>query len=672
MPTILYQNLLLQRSLNAYESNITNSPLKPLKFASIFFLTYLSLSVVQAHRFEIARKDAHSIECNTVGMEALVFEACLILGLALIVIAFVLGIIRNAQRPRRKNYAPKQLRNKSRAKTCNYEIPWEINYDAFNIPELSFSNDFASTNTRLYASDISFADDTDDTDSASPINTRFGLANANASYTTAKSTNGIKTKNTSTAAKSTNGIKTKNTSAAAKSTNGIKSKNTCTTAYDANQSDDFAIVDDEDTSSVILNAVNGTSSKAAQSDPNNPPLVLASLIEIQNIQERDRARQEAILQTPQAPTRPRLLGDTACELGVRYFDSVLSQHVMPRAAQALTNNTNIVIAKNALKATHPSAIFSHGAIAQRIGQNAVCLFEPLETPIADVENALSQIDDIMQNRTIFVILSNLDECAPENMAHIAPLCHRYGVAKTNIYIEQPDHSFINYIENARDYVPARIDANRMPPSFFTEIFDYAQDAYDRGDYEAVLRTIDPLIRPLLDRMRLNANFPPLLIAQALNLIGMTQREIGCDDRAVNAFEASLTILQQIEDYNAIKSVKANLGITLALSTPATLPKIELAIRHLNEVTQLNPRDAEAWLFLANSYIEQFRFTNAKSLLGRALRAYDKSYEIEPAQDVALCMRELERQMGRSPRTLIEQPHVAPIKPTSTPQNHDAF
>lgn len=613
--------------------------------------------MVQAHRFEFARKDAQSIECNTVGMEALVFEACLTLGLALIVVAFVLGIIRNAQRPRRKNYAPKQLRNKSRAKTCNYEIPWEINYDAFNIPELSFSNDFASTNCRLYASDISFADEADDTDSASPIPTRSALACANASCTTPKSSCGIKSKTTSIAAKSTCGIKT---------------KSTCATAYDANRSDDIAIVDDEDTASVILNAVNGSSAKAAQSDPDNPPLVLASLIEIQNIQERDRARQEAILQTPQLPTRPRLLGDTACELGVRYFDSVLSQHVMPRAAQALTNNTNIVIAKNALKAAHPSAIFSHGAIAQRIGQNAVCLFEPLETPIADVENALSQIDDIMQNRTIFVILSNLDECAPENMAHIGPLCHRYGVAKTNIYIEQPDHSFINYIENARDYVPARIDANRMPPAFFTEIFDYAQDAYDRGDYEAVLRTIDPLIRPLLDRMRLTANFPPLLIAQALNLIGMTQREIGCDDRAVNAFEASLAILQQIEDYNAIKSVKANLGITLALSTPTTLPKIELAIRHLNEVTQLNPRDAEAWLFLANSYIEQFRLTNAKSLLGRALRAYDKSYEIEPAQDVALCMRELERQMGRSPRTLIEQPHVAPIKPTSAPQNHDAF
>ena len=628
--------------------------------------------MVQAHRFEIARKDAQSIECNTVGMEALVFEACLTLGLALIVVAFVLGIIRNAQRPRRKNYAPKQLRNKSRAKTCNYEIPWEINYDAFNIPELSLSNDFASTNCRLYASDISFADDADDTDSASPIPTRFGLANANASCTTPKSTCGIKSKTTSTATKSTCGIKSKTTSIAAKSTCGIKTKSTYTTAYDANRSDDIAIVDDEDTASVILNAVNGSSSKAAQSDPDNPPLVLASLIEIQSIQERDRARQEAILQTPQTPTRPRLLGDTACELGVRYFDSVLSQHVMPRAAQALTNNTNIVIAKNALKAAHPSAIFSHGAIAQRIGQNAVCLFEPLETPIADVENALSQIDDIMQNRTIFVILSNLDECAPENMAHIGPLCHRYGVAKTNIYIEQPDHSFINYIENARDYVPARIDANRMPPAFFTEIFDYAQDAYDRGDYEAVLRTIDPLIRPLIDRMRLNANFPPLLIAQALNLIGMTQREIGCDDRAVNAFEASLAILQQIEDYNAIKSVKANLGITLALSTPTTLPKIELAIRHLNEVTQLNPRDAEAWLFLANSYIEQFRLTNAKSLLGRALRAYDKSYKIEPAQDVALCMRELERQMGRSPRTLIEQPHVAPIKPTSAPQNHDAF
>lgn len=577
-------------------------------------------------------------------MEALVFEACLILGLALIVAAFVLAVVRSAQHPRRGNSIPRRRRHlpRSDAESSNLEIPWELNYDAFNIPELASSDDFSSTSVARGRS--------------SSRDARSTLSNPSSLRTSSRDDDSPR--------------------AYGASMPDLTLAGSPLLADSASYAPNIAFADDDeldgnDGVDDLLPGLIGNSDAFADRDNDEPPLVLASLIEIQNIQEQNRARQEAMRQKPNSPSRPRLLGDTACELGIRYFDSVLAQHMMPRAAQALTNNTNIVIAKNALKATHPSAIFSHGAVAQRIGQNAVCLFEPLETPIADIDNALSQIDDIMQNRTLFVIISNLDECPPENMAHIGPLCRRYDVAKTNIYIEQPDHSFINYIENTRDYVPARIDVDQMPASFFSEIFDYAQDSFDRGDYEAVLRTVDPLIRPLLDRMRQRADFPPLLIAQALNLVGMTQREIGCDDRAVNAFEASLAILQQIEDYNAIKSVKANLGITLALSTPVTLPKIELSIRHLNEVTQLNPRDAEAWLFLANSYIEQFKLTNAKSLLGRALRAYGKSYEIEPAHDVALCMRELERQMGRSPRALVEQPNAAPVKQANAVSSSDA-
>lgn len=573
------------------------------------------------------------------------FEACLISGLVFIVVAFMLAVVRSARRPQRRNYIPKNKRQNAQTRAnldiSDFGIPWEINYDAFNLPEFSSFGGGAKTQNTIQSSGerrvLAPAIDivgVSGSDAPQRSKTRENRQNENIILPLAP--------DASVTAFANGGGR--DIAAGDRAETGV--------AYD--------IVADEDGAG---EAADADAQKAA---PPIPPMMLASLLEIQDLQEQDRARREKALSMPQPPARPRMLGDAACELGIRYFDSILAQRIMPRATQALTSNTNIVIAKNALKASHPSAIFSHGAVAQRIGQNAVCLFEPLQTPIVNLGKALSQIDGILNGKTIFIVLSDLDACDPENLAHIGPICKRYGVAKTNICIEQPDKSFINYIENARDYVPSRIDVSRMPASFFSEIFDYAQEAFDNGDFEAVLRTVEPLIRPLLTRMRQKSNFPPLLVAQALNLVGMTQREIGCDDRAVNAFEASLAILQQIEDYNAIKSVKANLGIALALSTPVSQPKIELAIRHLNEVTQLNPRDAEAWLFLANSYIEQFKFTNAKSLLGRALRAYEKSYEIEPADDVALCMRELERQMGVKPRVLSDRRHFAPIRQSAMP------
>ncbi len=581
------------------------------------------------------------------------FEACLILGLIFIVVAFMLAVVRSAKRPQRRNYIPKNKRQNAKTRAnldiSDFGMPWEINYDAFNLPEFSsFGGCGAKTQNAIQSSG-------ERRDHAQAID----IVAASGAAAPQRSKAQENRQNADTV------LSLDPDASVTAFENGAVQNIAAGMPGDRDPSETGAVceivADDADACEAPC-----TDADARSAAPSLPPMMLASLLEIQDLQEQERARQEKARSKPQPPARPRMLGDAACELGIRYFDSILAQRFMPRATQALTNNTNIIIAKNALKASHPSAIFSHGAVAQRIGQNAVCLFEPLQTPIVNLGKALAQIDGILSGKTIFVVLSDLDACDPENLAHIGPICKRYGVAKTNICIEQPDKSFINYIENARDYVPSRIDVGRMPASFFSEIFDYAQDAFDNGDFEAVLRTVEPLIRPLLTRMRQKSNFPPILVAQALNLIGMTQREIGCDDRAVNAFEASLAILQQIEDYNAIKSVKANLGIALALSTPVSQAKIEHAIRHLNEVTQLNPRDAEAWLFLANSYIEQFKFTNAKSLLGRALRAYEKSYEIEPAEDVALCMRELERQMGVKPRVLSDRRNFAPGRQSAMP------
>lgn len=508
-------------------------------------------------------------------MEALVFETCLISGLALIVVAFVLVIVRSARRQQSRNYIPKNKRagDRSVAPLCDFDIPWELNYEAFNIADYSnFSN--LNSSASKFQNDI--------------LNATMGALSDSPRY-----------------------------------------------AYNIVEEDE----EDENTAQNL--AVSAVDDCAKVETEKTPTLVLASLLEIQSMQEA----QEIEEFVPLRQTRPRMLGETACEMGIRYFDNILSKNTLPRDAAMLTNNSNIIIAKNALKTLHPSAILSHGGIAQRIGSNAVCLFDPLETPIVHLDKALEQMDALFDGKSIFLILANTDLCSVEALAHIGPICRRYSIAKTDIYIEQSDGSFYNYIENANDYVPSRLDPLQISQAFFTEIFDYAQTAYDSGDFDAVLRTLEPLVHPILQRIHSKGNFPPVLAAQALNLIGMTFREIGNDDRAINAFDASLSILQRIEDYNAIKAVKANLGITLALSQPTSLPKIELAVRHLNEVTQLNPRDAEAWLFLANSYIEQFKFTNAHSLLGRALRAYKRSYEIDPADDVAQCMAELEQQIG---------------------------
>ncbi len=404
-------------------------------------------------------------------------------------------------------------------------------------------------------------------------------------------------------------------------------------ALDASHIDKKSVFSDQnDADFVVIDDDSSPIDAMLLQEPSPGSMVLASLESLK--------MPETVAPAP----RPKLPGQDACELGVRYFDYLLAHHVVPRGARHLTSEANISTAMNALKNARQTATLSHGAVAQRIGEKAVCLFEPLDMPVLHLDKALELIRDLLEQKTIFIIIANRSNASEECFAHLRPLCQKYLIPKSCIYMEQDDGSFVNYIENANDFVPSRLEPMTMSQLFFSNMLDYAHEAYDDGDHEAVLRTIEPLMAPLLQRVAFYQNFPKVLLAQALNLLGMTFRDIGNDERAILAFDRSLAILREIEDYEAIKSVLANLGITLALTRPVLQENVERAIRHLNEVTQLNPRDDEAWLYLANSYLELYRITNAQSLLKRAQRAYDKAYDLAPTPQVASCREALARQI----------------------------
>ena len=367
--------------------------------------------------------------------------------------------------------------------------------------------------------------------------------------------------------------------------------------------------------------------------------------------EQDDADINEILEEPPSGIPPLTL---ASLLEVQRYEEMHSQ-VMERSEtcvpkpKIMTNESNILVAENALKTARQSATLSHGGVAQRIGERAVCLFEPLESAVGNVEKAVVQLREVFENKTIFIVLARTEDVPGELLAHLGAVCKAFNVSKSSIYIEQADGSFFNYIEDTRNYVPDRINVMGLTQAFFSELLDYAHGAYDEGDHEAVLRTLRPLLDPLYRRVCMGNDFPKVLLAQAFNLVGMTARDIGQDMDAIQCFELSLQLLREIVDYEAIKSVMANLGITLALSHPVTLPKIERAIRCLEDVTRLNPRDDEAWLYLANSFLEEYRLKNAPSLLKRAKRAYDKAYELAPTAEIASCREALERQIGNARR-----------------------
>ncbi len=409
-------------------------------------------------------------------------------------------------------------------------------------------------------------------------------------------------------------------------------------------------------------------------EPNiRPVMVLASLEEIKN--EEQQMLQDTTLRTQirpalksatsmPEPAKPRMLGDTACALGITYFDALLAHRLVPRGRLSSTNETNLVIARNALKAGRQSATLSHGAVAQRIGENTICLFEPLEKKIEALDKAIASYAEILENKMAFIILENTSDVPMERLSHLSPICKRFHIPQTNIFIRQADDTFVNYIEDVNDYVPSRIDVSLMPESFFTQLLDYVHHAYDEGDTETVMRVMGPIMGDLYTRVHTDRRFSKLLAAQAFNLMGMTNRDLEHDNEAICCFEASLSLLRVIEDYEAIKSVQANLGISLALARPVTPVRIEQAIRHLNEVTQLNPTDDESFVYLANSYLEQFRLTKKQSLLRYALRSYERAQALAPSNEIASCISMLKSQIGIKPQ-------VATVGHDASPQSATA-
>ena len=405
-------------------------------------------------------------------------------------------------------------------------------------------------------------------------------------------------------------------------------------------------------------------------EPNiKPVMVLASLEEIKNEERqmlqdntlRNQARQSALSNSTPEPAKPRMLGDTACALGITYFDALLAHQLVPRGRISATNETNLVIARNALKAGRQSATLSHGAVAQRIGENTICLFEPLEKKIEAMDKALTSYAELLENKVVFIILENTANVPMERLSHLAPICARFHIPQTNIFIRQEDDTFVNYIEDVHDYVPSRIDVSLMPESFFSKLLDYVHHAYDEGDTETVMRVMGPIMGDLYTRVHNDKRFSKLLAAQAFNLMGMTNRDLNHNNEAICCFEASLTLLRIVEDYEAIKSVQANLGISLAISKPVTPARIEQAIRHLNEVTQLNPTDDESFVYLANSYLEQFKFTKKQSLLRYALRSYERAQELAPNNAIASCISILKKQIGIRPQVATVGHDASPIQ-----------
>ena len=402
----------------------------------------------------------------------------------------------------------------------------------------------------------------------------------------------------------------------------------------------------------------------AENVPPRPSLQLASLIEIQNEERQKMMRIPAAedenqnkliaggplcvatqVAAPVEPAKPRILGDSACDLGVLYFNELLSRRLVPRGRISATNESNLIIAQNALKSGRQSATLSHGAVAQRIGEKTVCIFEPLEKKIDALDKAMDAYAEILAGKIAFFVLADPRGVENDKLAHIWTVCDRFGISRKNVFIQQSDNTFVNYIEEMNGFVPARIDATKMTSEFFSQFLNYVHDAYDEGDNETVMRVLGPLMGGLYVRAQNDRRFSKLVAAQAFNLMGMTNRDLGHDEEAIHCFDASLMFLRKIEDYEAIKSVQANLGISLALMRPVTPQHIELAIRHLNEVTQLNPYDDECWVYLANSYLEQYRLTKRSGLLRHAYRAYDRAHALNPSEEIASCLAMLGRQLG---------------------------
>ena len=351
---------------------------------------------------------------------------------------------------------------------------------------------------------------------------------------------------------------------------------------------------------------------------------------------------EAPLETaPQGPPTPRRIPDTAArKLATHFLGHLINQHFMlpelsnvgPQAFQALLSRLE----------TEPADVTTaHGAIVARLAPQATLYIDPLLTSVEDAEAAAEALTPVCEGTHLIVVLGQAPEPAEatttavsEISAHIRPILHRFNVPPTHLFSLQDDGSYHNHLEDTQNFVPSRIDVACVPESFVQSILDYAIVRYDKGEPEAALRTLGPLAEGLWLRATESHSFDGFLLAQTLNLLGLSNRDAGTVEEAVTCFEHAIDLMRVDGDPQALQLIHRNLAETLTRldDDPRALAS---AAEHLRHAIHLDQRDVGAWLLLGQIYIQRHYLLGKRSMIERAKHAFRSGLKVAPNDDALL-------------------------------------
>jgi len=318
------------------------------------------------------------------------------------------------------------------------------------------------------------------------------------------------------------------------------------------------------------------------------------------------------------------VGDRACRLGLAFLRSLSTQnHGLPGLESARAAGL-FEQALNLLQRRNPTRVFGHGAVLQKLEAHRYLLFEPMDERVYGVDSVLGQIHATVGDVSTLTVVVGLGpdrDCAESSF--LQSLVKHFNVPPQSLFMLEEDEMFYTHEELEKNYAPPCLELSCLPESFFDEILTYAQDELDAGRPEATLRTIGRMAGALWERSQ-RGEFDPLLLAQALNLLGSANRAVLCLDEAITCFDTALQMLKHVQDYESVQIVECNLGTTLlhyGKSHPEVLTK---ATKHLQFATQLDPEDVVAWHALGEVFTVRYDFERRSSLLGRAEHAYGRA------------------------------------------------
>lgn len=351
------------------------------------------------------------------------------------------------------------------------------------------------------------------------------------------------------------------------------------------------------------------------------------------------------------------VGKAGCRLGAAYLTHLIESNFLPAGTRGSCTAEDLRDALRALRTGQPTRIVEHGAVLQRLGEDHVLYFDPLLRRVDHVQNLFHHVSCVVAKRSLHVVITGGDaEEDAELLAHIGPLVQQFSVPPTQLVVLQEDGTFHNHTEDQAHYVPAHIDAWHVPESFVTQMFTYAQERFDAGEPEAALRTLGPLAGPLWERIVGGVGFDRVLMAQVLNLLGLSNRLIGCLEEAVTCFDSALSLLRDVEAYQHLQVVEVNLGTTLLQHASAAneVEPLRVATRHLQSAVRLDQDCAVAWQVLGEVFLTRHEMERSASMLARAEHAYTQAQRCDPRLDLTEPMatiaklRELRRSIDSLP------------------------